>query len=187
MIHTANIENRSCGKRANKKIVTPERWSWSLDTRDNRLCEVLAIGIWRRRVWSFGSAVTHERWSVTRDGPRVNILSKTSLRFCVNAYDDSILNPGPGLHSGASSDDQNKKRKKTKRNWKLKIYFYYCMRYIKQLSTYTDLQTHLSVQFPLSGLWHFTMFCKEKSYFIQRPRLWKIFFTFEIFPLSSLL
>ena len=61
------------------------------------------------------------------------------------------------------------------------------MRYIKQLSTYTDLQTHISVQFPLSGLWYFTMFCKEKLYFIQRPRLWKIFFTFEILPLFSLL
>ena len=61
------------------------------------------------------------------------------------------------------------------------------MRYIKQLSTYTDLQTHISVQFPLSGLWHLTMFCKEKLYFIQRPRLWKIFFTFEILPLFSLL
>ena len=61
------------------------------------------------------------------------------------------------------------------------------MRYIKQLSTYTDLQTHKSVQFPLSGLWHLTMFCKEKLYFIQRPRLWKIFFTFEILPLFSLL
>ena len=61
------------------------------------------------------------------------------------------------------------------------------MRYIKQLSTYTDLQTHISVQFPLSDLWHLTMFCKEKLYFIQRPRLWKIFFTFEILPLFSLL
>ena len=61
------------------------------------------------------------------------------------------------------------------------------MRYIKQLSTYTDLQTHISVQSPLSGLWHLTMFCKEKLYFIQRPRLWKIFFTFEILPLFSLL
>ena len=80
-----------------------------------------------------------------------------------------------------------KKRKKTKRNCKLKIYFYYCVRYIRQLSTYTDLQTHIPVQFPLSGLWHFTMFCKEKLYFIQRPRLWKILFTFEIFPLFSLL
>lgn len=80
-----------------------------------------------------------------------------------------------------------KNEKKSKRNWKLKIHFYYCMRYIKQLSTYTDLQTHISVQFPFSGLWHFTMFCKEKLYFIQRPRLWKIFFTFEIFPLFSLL
>ena len=61
------------------------------------------------------------------------------------------------------------------------------MRYIKQLSTYNDLQTHKSVQFPLSGLWHLTMFCKEKLYFIQRPRLRKIFFTFEILPLFSLL
>ena len=60
------------------------------------------------------------------------------------------------------------------------------MRYIKQLSTYTDLQTHKSVQFPLSGLWHLTMFCKEKLYFIQRPRLWKIFFTVEILALFSL-
>ena len=33
----------------------------------------------------------------------------------------------------------------------------------------------------------FHNFCKEKLYFIQRPRLWKIFFTFEILPLFSLL
>ena len=43
------------------------------------------------------------------------------------------------------------------------------MKYIKQLSTYIDLQTQISVQFPWRGLWHFTMFCKEIIYFIQGP------------------
>ena len=43
------------------------------------------------------------------------------------------------------------------------------MIYIKQLSTYTDLQTQISVQFPWRVLWHFTAFCKEIIYFIQGP------------------
>ena len=55
------------------------------------------------------------------------------------------------------------------------------MKYIKQLSTYTDFQTQISVQFPWRGLWHFTMFCKEIIYFIEGPPTMKdIFLLWDI-------
>ena len=53
------------------------------------------------------------------------------------------------------------------------------MRYIKQLSTYTDLQTHIRLV-PLSGLWHFTMFCRKIIFYTKTPTMKDIFYFWDI-------